>query len=389
MAAVPPAGEERTDAASASLADVGIPRAGGPAPGADALRAAYLDLLKLCLADLGGTTTLSVLPTPEGGIVARELAGERLRIRAAGLDWPLQGLTMSGLLRLDDLQECIAAVVRDGVEGDVIEAGSWRGGSSILMRATLDALEGAERRSVWVADSFQGFPSDEEGGPSEVNERLRAHDFLSVSLEEVQANFARLGVDAGVRFVPGFFRDTLPGLNGGPWALIRLDGDSYEATQLALDSLYADLAPGGFVIVDDYGAIDECRVAVDEFRRTRDIDDPIEWVDWTCVHWRRGGEPLPVARGARAREDDREAHDATSSPPSQRVPSLNELVLDRLLVETHEELIRERERRSRRDELLRRLLNSSAFGLVERIGRLRRGSEPVVSRAAVRRALDD
>ena len=54
-----------------------------------------------------------------------------------------------------------------------------------------------------------------------------------------------------------------------------------------LDALYDKVSRGGFVIVDDYKLIEECRQAVDEFRTARGIDDPIVEVDWTGVYWRR------------------------------------------------------------------------------------------------------
>ena len=79
----------------------------------------------------------------------------------------------------------------------------------------------------------------------------------------------------------------MPALRGRRWSLVRLDGDTYDATRLALDALYPGLAPGGYLIVDDYGALDECRRAVDEFRAEHGIAEPLEQVDWTCVRWRR------------------------------------------------------------------------------------------------------
>src|SRR5437764_8757176 len=258
-------------------------------PGADpeALRRAYLELLKLALCDLVGSTTVSVGKADDGTVASRQLAGDELRMRAAGMDWPLQGLSMVGLNRLDDLQECVDSVVRDQVPGDVIEAGSWRGGSSMLMRAALDSL-GEHQRTVWVADSFQGFPR----GPGE-GEELSEIDFLAAPLEEVKASFARLGLDRGVRFVPGFFEQTLPGLSGHRWSLVRLDGDTYEATWLGLSALYPGLSPGGFLIVDDYGAVPECRRAVEDFRQRYGIQEPLRDVDWTCVRWQRS-DPHPI-----------------------------------------------------------------------------------------------
>jgi O-methyltransferase len=317
----------RLDAAHKGLAAARAPRAHGPGPEAVTLRQAYLDLLKLCLCDLVGTSTVSVGRTAEGVVASRELAGEQLRLRAAGMDWPLQGLTMVGLDRLDDLQSCVESVVRNRVDGDLIEAGTWRGGASILMRATLDAL-GEPERTVWVADSFQGFPQLDH--PQTPTDQWGEIDYLSVPLDEVKANFARLGCDQGVRFVAGFFTDTLADLAECRWSIIRLDGDTYDATWSALESLYPGLSVGGYLIIDDYGALEECRAAVDEFRGVHGISEPIEPVDWTCVRWRRGSESM-IRRSDPAPARDR-SYQAGVAPPAVRrprsaVPSLEELAL--------------------------------------------------------------
>ena len=306
------------------------PQAAGPRPDAEGLRVAYLGLLKLALCDLAGTRTASVSRLIDGSLASRELSGEERRLRSAGLDWPLHGLTMVGLNRLDDLQECVESVVRDGVEGDLIEAGAWRGGASILMRATLDSL-GATDRTVHVADSFQGFPAADELGD------LNTIDFLSVPADEVRDSFARFGLEDGVRIVPGFFDETLPALAGHRWALVRLDADTYDATRAALDVLYPGLAVGGHLIVDDYGVMerDECRRAVDEFREQHGISEPLEPVDWTCVRWRRTDDtPIDVPE---QRPGSRRA-EAMPRPPAARVPTGRELELEREVAALREEL---------------------------------------------------
>jgi O-methyltransferase len=300
-------------------------RAVGPRPDAEALRSAYLELLKLGLCDLIGAGTTSVGRMADGRPAARELSGDGLRLRAAGMDWPLHGLSMVGLRRLDGLQSCVESVVRDGVDGDLIEAGAWRGGASILMRATLDTL-GEDGREVFVADSFQGFPATDDD-PGEGGQ-WAAMDYLGVPLDEVRENFERLGLERGVTFVPGFFQETLPTLRGRRWSVVRLDSDTYEATRVALRALYPGLSTGGWLVVDDYGAIDECRRAVDEFRTEQGVAEPLEEVDWTCVRWRRESAApdedvvplaLPDADGARA----------VSRPRDLRVPTSHELELAR------------------------------------------------------------
>lgn len=197
--------------------------------------------------------------------------------------------TMIGLLRLDNLDACIRTVVEDDVPGDLMECGVWRGGASIFMRAALEARGDIGRR-VWVADSFQGvpqpelhvFPDDEQG-------RALA-GAMAIPLEEVRANFARYGfLDDRVSFLPGFFRDTLPSVPVERLAVLRLDGDLYESTFVALESLYDRVSPGGFVIIDDYHSFEPARTATDDFRRDHGIDDPLERVDWTEVFWRKSG----------------------------------------------------------------------------------------------------
>ena len=306
--------------AESLLATARAARAVAPTADVAGLRAAYLELLKLCLCDLAGPSTASVGALPDATVMARELRGDALRLRAVGMDWPLQGLTMVGLRRLDDLQACVEQIVGDDVPGDLIEAGAWRGGASILMRATLDALGAG--RTVCVADSFQGFPAGDESASD-----LSRQDYLAVPLAEVRENFARLGLRDGVEFVPGFFEDTLPGLADRRWAVVRLDADTYEPTRAALDALYPGLVPGGYLIVDDYRSFEGCRRAVDEFRHEHDISEPIEPIDFTAARWRRASAaPIrPAPRPPRPRPT-RPVH---RPPAAVCVPTAAELELTR------------------------------------------------------------
>jgi O-methyltransferase len=208
--------------------------------------------------------------------------------RAVGRDWPANAHTMIGLKRLDNLQACVADALRREVPGDLIEAGVWRGGAAIFMRAMLRAYDVADR-CVWVADSFQGLPPPDPA--RYVHDRGdRHHTFpeLAVSLAQVQENFRRYGLlDEQVKFLPGWFRDTLPAIPAAKFAVVRLDGDMYESTIDGLRSLYPRLSVGGFLIVDDYGAIAACRQAVDDYRADHGIDEPLAWVDWTGVYWQK------------------------------------------------------------------------------------------------------
>ena len=109
----------------------------------------YLNLLKACL------TRMLFMNEPLDG--ESSVTSEQKEVRRLGWDWPDQAETMIGMVRLNCIQECVETVLRDGIAGDLMEAGVWRGGATILMRGIL-AAHGVTDRRVWVADSFQGLP---------------------------------------------------------------------------------------------------------------------------------------------------------------------------------------------------------------------------------------
>ncbi|HEY1510673.1 MAG TPA: TylF/MycF/NovP-related O-methyltransferase [Solirubrobacteraceae bacterium] len=321
-------------------------------PDAQTLRTAYLELLKLSLCDLAGASTREVRWTGDRRVFSRTLTGEeQIANRRLGKDWPLDGLTMVGMSRLDDLQACVESVVADGVEGDLIEAGAWRGGASILIRATLDSL-GAHDRTLWVADSFQGFAPPEAGDP-EADRELETHmsqiGFLAPSVETVKGYFERFGVADNVNFVPGYFEETMAGLSGRRWSLVRLDADTYRATRLTLDALYPGLANGGYLVIDDYFhpyLPESCRKAVDDFRAEHSIEEPVEQIDWNGGRWRKRTEPEPVGEtAAQTPEAPRRppARDADAPIPTDRELQLkDELAALQARVEELEGLLRRR-----------------------------------------------
>jgi O-methyltransferase len=307
-------------------------RAAGPRADAEALRKSYLELAKLALCDLLQAETMTVAWTDDRRLFTREISGEEeLGWRIAGRDWPLNALTMVGLRRLDDLQACVESVVNDGVEGDLVEAGAWRGGSSILMRVTLDSL-GAQNRTVWVADSFQGFPAPEQEGVNEdrdLEADMSGIGFLAPSLDDVKANFDRFGCQQGVEFVPGFFEETMEQLRGRRWSVVRLDADTYKATRLTLEALYPGLEVGGYLISDDYAFLPACRRAVDEFRREHGITEPIEQIDWNGARWRREHETPSLVSDIGSTREPRpdKPPRAVVKPTLSRIPTGRELQL--------------------------------------------------------------
>lgn len=284
------------------------------APG---LQDRYLELLKGCLTryifldeevqELAPSGWKRRLFAPVGSALARRGArlvkgGGNPEDRVQGRTWPSRAETMVGLHRLDHVQSCVADVLREGIAGDLIETGVWRGGTTILMRAVLAAYGDTSRR-VWVADSFQGLPRP--GAANSLPEKAvvgqavtpgiaspwwseqAGFGKLVVGLDEVKANFAKYGLlDSQVQFLPGWFKDTLGSAPIERLAVMRLDGDWYESTMEALVSLYPKLSVGGWVIIDDF-SYDPCRQAVQDYRSANGILEEIQTVDWTAVCWRR------------------------------------------------------------------------------------------------------
>jgi len=207
-------------------------------------------------------------------------------VRADGRDWPRFAQTMVGLRRLQNVEECVSRVIEEGIPGDLIETGVWRGGVVIFMRAVLEAY-GDTSRTVFAADSFRGLPPPDTAYPADATSRLHTAPALSISRADVEQNFALYGLlDERVKFLEGWFADTLPSLARHTWAVIRLDGDMYQSTIEALTNLYPNVSPGGFVIIDDYG-YGPCRQAVTDYRNANGIDERIESIDWLGAFWRR------------------------------------------------------------------------------------------------------
>lgn len=197
--------------------------------------------------------------------------------------------TMVGLRRLENLERCAARVFAGGVPGDFLEAGVCQGGASIFLRALQVAYDEPQRRT-WVADSFEGLP--EPTHPEDVKLGLDFSEskqpWLAASLRAVQDNFRTYDLlSDAVRFVPGWFSETLAALPVERLAILRLDADLYESTQDVLQALYDRVSPGGYVVVDDYWAFEPCRLAVDGFLAERAPGVELRRIDWTGVFWRK------------------------------------------------------------------------------------------------------
>ena len=292
------------------LVGLGVVETRPAAEAPSALRRRYLDLLKRALVNLVYAEDAVRLDSAlSGGLGADQVDRQRMlrdvryerpdayaAVVATKLDGGLDGFwgarlahTMIGLSGLDNLERCAHRVFADGVSGDFLEAGVCHGGASIFLRA-LQVAYGEDDRATWLADSFAGVPPpthavDREHDLDLTEERV---PWMAAGVDAVRDNFETYDLlSDGVRFLPGLFADTLPDAPVERLAILRIDGDLYESTHDALEALYDRVSEGGYVIVDDYGCLEPCRIAVDEFLAKRGLDVEINQVDWTRVCWRK------------------------------------------------------------------------------------------------------
>ncbi|MBN4061456.1 TylF/MycF family methyltransferase [bacterium AH-315-G11] len=243
------------------------------------IRDYYLSLMAKCLVG----TIYEDSPLEVNG-----LKGFDAQNREYGWDWPSMAHSMIGSKRMENVRLLTESVLGNQIEGDVIETGVWRGGACIMMRAVLKAYNVRDRK-VWLADSFEGLPApNTDKYPDDEGEVFHEYDELAVTQEMVEENFRKYDLlDEQVKFLKGWFKDTLPSAPIEKLALIRLDGDLYESTIQPLEVLYDKLSIGGYVIVDDYHVVKGCKKAIHDFFNERDIKAKLQEIDGVGVYWQK------------------------------------------------------------------------------------------------------
>lgn len=253
----------------------------------------YLDLLKLSLM---GVLTEDQNTKFLGNGLSKEEVTEALSIKHKlsptqlnGLGWAYEisnsGLTMIGYNRLENIQRCAIDVFKNKIEGDFIETGVWRGGACVFMARLLKEFK--ENRNVYVCDSFEGLPVPEEKYPADKGDRHHTFEYLKIGVEQVKQGFEKYKVlDDNIKFVKGWFKDTIPTLAIDKISILRLDGDMYSSTWEVLECLYDKVSMNGYVIVDDY-ALGGCRKAIEDFRKLHNINDTIINIDGMGVYWKK------------------------------------------------------------------------------------------------------
>lgn len=142
------------------------------------------------------------------------------------------------------------------VPGDVIECGTWKGGSA----ANLSLACRIVGRKLRIFDSFEGLPA---GDAMDRESKWYKRGDYAGSLEEVRANIGKYGAPECCEYVRGWFSDTLPHLNT-PVVLAFLDVDLEASLECCVRYIYPCLTPTGHIFIDEVICMDYCALFFSE-----------------------------------------------------------------------------------------------------------------------------
>jgi O-methyltransferase len=134
-------------------------------------------------------------------------------------------------------------VNQDQVPGAVAEFGVFQGWFARRIRKLFPD------RSFYLFDTFEGFPPEQMAADMEKYSAKPA-DFSKTSIEET---LKRIGGNPDLVIVKkGIFPASAKDIHE-QFAFVSLDVDLYQPTCDGLEFFYARLAPGGFILIHDYG----------------------------------------------------------------------------------------------------------------------------------------
>lgn len=204
----------------------------------------------------------------------------------------VSSLSMTNGKRITHTIRTIRELDEQGIKGDIVECGVWKGGQIIaawLANTKSDRL-------FWLYDTFEGMSTptnqdyklDKKGKPRYAIKSAKGkngfENWCRSEVEEVVSNVHSYIPHTQCRFVKGDVRQTLRHAGNIPnsIAFLRLDTDWYESTKVEIEKLWPRLVKGGIMVLDDYNSWDGVRRAVHEAfgdtLKIHNIDNKAVWV---------------------------------------------------------------------------------------------------------------
>ena len=177
------------------------------------------------------------------------------------------------------LYQSINYVFKNDIQGDFVECGIFKGGSSMMMAHMLaEQFQSQKNQKIWMYDTFEGMANASKYDENIDNQkafieldRIKKKENLNdiwaySSLDYAKNNLKKTNIDEDkLIYIKGLVEETLYKRKPKEIALLRLDTDFYESTKSELEILYPLLQKGGILIIDDYGHWKGCKKAVDEY----------------------------------------------------------------------------------------------------------------------------
>lgn len=184
--------------------------------------------------------------------------------------------TICSYPRLRMLYQTVEIIVEKNIEGDVVECGTFRGGSAALMGLTLNHLN--SKRKLWLFDTFEGMPE-----PSPADPAFARHwtGMFRADLSEVKKLLKQCNTLERCRIFKGLFQDTLHQAEIQKISILHIDCDWYESVKFCLEQLYDLVSVGGIIQFDDYGDLIGARRAVHEFLHSRSLPVDLRYIDFS------------------------------------------------------------------------------------------------------------
>jgi hypothetical protein len=193
--------------------------------------------------------------------------------------------TMTSKESMKVLYDAINYLSTNSIEGDIVECGVWRGGSSMVSALTL--LNNKDiNRTLYLYDTFEGMnpPTDDDVSVSgeTAKDTWQGKFKCFADFDDVNTNILSTEYPKeNIILVKGMVENTIPQVIPDKIALLRLDTDWYESTYHELVHLFPKLVKGGVLIIDDYGFWKGSRAAVDQYFHENNITIFLNRVDYT------------------------------------------------------------------------------------------------------------
>jgi Macrocin-O-methyltransferase (TylF) len=150
------------------------------------------------------------------------------------------------------------------VDGDVAECGAYKGGSAFFLAR--DIVKHQLSKTLFLFDSFEGLSV-----PAGIDGDYWEAGALTSTIEDIKSTLAPLGPTPFVEIYKGWIPERFAEVADRRFCFVHIDLDLFEPTASSIAFFYQRMAPGGIILLDDYG-FETCpgaTTAVDQFMAGR------------------------------------------------------------------------------------------------------------------------